>query len=544
MTIKDSNKLLSKCELDLLESCAKEPFALGRYHSLDEILTNLNVDVIIDPNVRERDIPSYFEEAEKYWKKAKDNEDNLVSSIAEENIKRIEEEKDNWHTMRLRGLYDPDTNQMILFPNEMRQEKNGPQHMDELLVSTLAHEAMHAYFNRPGHENFPYVLFVEEPLAEFGMLLYLHETKSRYYDWAYQDVSSKKTCYQYGAEIMNQYQCGNSQRLIRKYLEKYKIPLDANLITKILPSGTILLPSKNDTLSRIKEDWKDVFSYPPRYFYDKENHILGLDGDWGKTFQKSKQFGPFKISLTVLPCIEPLYVYLGDGFVGYKDSGKIFSWLLSTRKIIISQNNKIFQSKIVQHNDIIENSDEERIRGIYKNNTNIPCEWKDMFSFSPRYFYDKTNNILGLDGDWLGKTIEGLDGELCIDIMLNYFGKDLITVYLGEYFVEPNHREHLHWEVVDLFSRASVVISQSNPSLVSKNGVPFSNQNQRPVLSNILSGPYFEICRNGKYGLVDAQCNIIVETIYDHIKWNTDGTYRVLKDGEQYTIDKNGNRIH
>ena len=65
------------------------------------------------------------------------------------------------------------------------KDEYGGQTMKELLASTLAHEAMHAYFDRQGHDRFPYVIRVEEPLAEFGMLLYLHETKQRhYFHWA------------------------------------------------------------------------------------------------------------------------------------------------------------------------------------------------------------------------------------------------------------------------------------------------------------------------------------------------------------------------
>ena len=94
--------------------------------------------------------------------------------------------------------------------------------MGELLVSTLAHEAMHAYFNRPGHETFPYIYYVEEPLAEFGMLLYLHETKSKFYKWAYDDVKSKTTCYKYGANLMDQCLYEGTPSLTRDYLEAYR----------------------------------------------------------------------------------------------------------------------------------------------------------------------------------------------------------------------------------------------------------------------------------------------------------------------------------
>ena len=285
MTIKDPNKLLSKSELDLLKRCAKKIFVLGRYHSLDDILTKLNVDVIIDPDTPKRDIPPYLEEAEKYWKKAKENDDNLASSIADDNIKRIEEEKETWHSMRLRGLYDSKKNQIKLFPEEMRQEYGG-KHMDELLVSTFAHETMHAYFNRSEHEKYPYVLFVEEPLAEFGMLLYLYETKSNFYDWAYQDVSSKKTCYQYGAAVMDEHLAeinnGALDSYYRQKLETYRRKIPKFGIpekgSNFFGQNRIVPRTYSD--SSISVNNIDIRPNWQRHFYDDSTQTLGLDGDW------------------------------------------------------------------------------------------------------------------------------------------------------------------------------------------------------------------------------------------------------------------------
>ena len=48
---------------------------------------------------------------------------------------------------------------------------------------------------------------------------------------------------------------------------------------------------------------------------------------------------------------------------------------------------------------------------------------------------------------------------------------------------------------------------------------------------------------NPHHGLVNKQGKEQVPLIYEEIKKNSDGTYRVQKDGEEYTIDKNGNRI-
>ena len=56
-------------------------------------------------------------------------------------------------------------------------------------------------------------------LAEFGKLLYLKETNCVFYDWAKADTENK-TCYRYGAKLMDLYIDGKNQ--CRSILEDYK----------------------------------------------------------------------------------------------------------------------------------------------------------------------------------------------------------------------------------------------------------------------------------------------------------------------------------
>jgi hypothetical protein len=106
---------------------------------------------------------------------------------------------------------------------------------------------MHAYFNRPGHK-FASEPTVEEPLAEFGMLLYLRDTLSTYYNWAYHDVKSKMTCYKYGADIMDQYRTELSPSPTRQLLEAYKFKLGDYPIIMDMAKGIVLCKSKGKGL--------------------------------------------------------------------------------------------------------------------------------------------------------------------------------------------------------------------------------------------------------------------------------------------------------
>ena len=193
--IEDKHSLLPEDVLRLLQACLMLPFKLGSYESLGDILNEFGVKVIIEPGKPKRMLPPDLPP----------------------------EEREPWLEMNLRGLYCSEKCVIKLFPENMKDEYDGKR-MKELLVSTLAHEVMHAYFDRPQRDNIPYVLSVEEPMAEFGMLLFLYENRL-FYHWAVNDVSSKKTVYRYGYALMSQHlkELGRLKNtLTRRDLERYR----------------------------------------------------------------------------------------------------------------------------------------------------------------------------------------------------------------------------------------------------------------------------------------------------------------------------------
>jgi len=214
ITIEDKSSLLHKDVILLLKACMLLPFKLGKFTSIDDILTTLHVKVIIDPSKPKRAIPTQLMKAKSRYGE----------------WKGLSEELDAWQSMKLRGLYNPDEKVIMLFPNNMKDEYDG-QKMKELLVSTLAHEAMHAYFERPGHDLLPYVIQTEEPMAEFGMLLYLYDNdtyQKHIFNWARNDVRAKRTCYRYGDALMSLHLAtadANGDSLTRRDLERYKYPV-------------------------------------------------------------------------------------------------------------------------------------------------------------------------------------------------------------------------------------------------------------------------------------------------------------------------------
>ena len=247
MKIIDSKGLLSPNQIKLLHDAVSLPFSLGGFKSLDGILTTLGVNVVVEDGVHYHDISyDFLREAEEFWRKKcyeaanRSREGKTKEMIeAEDNLCEIHRMRNFMGQQMLLGLYVPVDNHIILYPEAMKTIDGGSR-MNELLVSVLAHETMHAYFNRPGHEMFPYSLFFEEPLAEFGMLLYLEETKSPYLSYAHAWVAGKQTCYRFGAKYYDEYKAGDTNH--RNILEDYKFELENGMMTILSSLSGVVLP--------------------------------------------------------------------------------------------------------------------------------------------------------------------------------------------------------------------------------------------------------------------------------------------------------------
>ena len=221
--VDESVKLLDS-EIVMIIDAALKSFTFGGVSKLDKMLSTLGVTLVISPDTPKRIVPSGISEWVLYWENelqrlekvlGPDDKNNQFYKDALEEHEKAKKEVDAWSAMALLGRYDRFQKKIILYPNNMPG-----QDRKEYLVTTFVHEAMHAYFDRHPRELFPYVATVEEPLAEFGMLLFLKETNNNYYKWAYDNVVSKETCYRYGAALMDRYEKGDNQ--IRQDLESYK----------------------------------------------------------------------------------------------------------------------------------------------------------------------------------------------------------------------------------------------------------------------------------------------------------------------------------
>ena len=354
MNIVNNVSWITDREIDLLKANAALPFSLGNFSSLGDILTKLNVEVVIEPGTAETSDSHREESILQHWKKEAERlkirleSDSDSDERYQEAIRNIEELNqgliNNTKNITL-GMYGEKEKVILLYPDVMRKKNEGHR-VNELLVSILVHETMHAYFSRYGLGKYPFVHYVEEPLAVFGMLLFLHETGSGYYQWAYDDVKSKRNCYRYGAMLMAQHLKEGADSSARLYLERYPIRLKPYTMLSVDKSdGTVSLPQGNTVASPIIVDgqrlypcWESVQEYPTKYYYDKSSDTLCIDGDWGE--MRIDDEGGFVIESRIeLFSYSIKRVYLGAHFYT-DDASRVYPIRLCP--VYVSPRNKYF----------------------------------------------------------------------------------------------------------------------------------------------------------------------------------------------------------
>ena len=535
MNIIDQNALLTSEQKDLLRENANKAYSFGGFISLDDIVTRLKVDVIIEQGTPIRCVDDYYEKAIDYWRKVYNQlaerarlDESLWNECqkAERKLGRLYSERQAHSSMILLGLYDSQKNVIKLFPEAMA--KANPNTMNEYLVSTFAHEVMHAYFNRPGHDKYPYAMFVEEPLAEFGMLLYLHETHSNYYDWAHDNVSNKNCCYGYGANFMYQYLGGDKS--LRKILEEYKILIEEyemldNSNGRIsLPEGGGFVNTNGGTLA---VQWIPALC-APTYFYDKPSKTLGLNGYWNKyMYRYYKEYihhcYHIKRDFHVHFEDEVQHLYLGENFEC--EDCYYLKDLFSTIPITISSKNK----KMMLINGILVRRDNHiplinsRGNGYYELKKNgkygiIDSQLNNVTPFIYDYIWDfEKNNLCKVERDHKFGYVNA-NGEEQVAVKyddIESFEMGLAVAKLGRYYGIINEQD----EVVVPF----------NLDYLDMRGL----ENGYATMKGY----------NNKWGTINAQGQVVIPCEYDSlIVFNEDGFDRVRKDGEEFIIDVFGNR--
>lgn len=257
MKIICNSALLEVEEENMLRHYAAQPFKLGGYDSLDDIVTSLGIEVVIEEGTCKNWVPDELYDASIFWECIGDSLEYEVKDLCKYSHKKhrywharaeqksIDKEIALWQRMDRIGYYDAGKNQIVLYPemvdivttkNAFRSIAPYNKYCDEKvkynsfyrsawaehMLTAFVRAVMHAYFYRYGHAKAPYFPFLEEPLTEFGVLLYLKKTHSVFYHWAYADIKEKPTCHRYGINIMEQYKDYKKRELIFDFFEHYR----------------------------------------------------------------------------------------------------------------------------------------------------------------------------------------------------------------------------------------------------------------------------------------------------------------------------------
>ena len=180
MVIIDNDSLLNPAWRKLIQATANKGYWFGGFNSLEEFHQKEKVNVIVERKANQ--LPVLHQETI-----IKLNE-ILDSRIPLEQKEEIRNLINTIRNIVVLGEYKPSKNNIYLYIETIMSF--GSNHED-FLLTTYIHEMLHAYFDREGHKELPYIFEKEESLAEAGMLVFLDQVKDNRLSWAIQNVKNK-----------------------------------------------------------------------------------------------------------------------------------------------------------------------------------------------------------------------------------------------------------------------------------------------------------------------------------------------------------------
>jgi hypothetical protein len=209
MIIIDKDNLLSQELTDLIKDTANVPYRIEGFTCLEDLHIKEKIKVYIERKTDK--IVLHEQTLDRLAKEI----DFCKSEKRKVEIHRIRESISN--VIRL-GEYKPQEKSIYLYFDTIMAAGG-----KNCFLTTYIHEMMHAYYDRQGHEQYPYIYEIEEPLAEAGMLLFLNKTHNQILPWAKQNVKAKFPVlkdYAYGADLYEEWEIKHTD--LEEKVEHYK----------------------------------------------------------------------------------------------------------------------------------------------------------------------------------------------------------------------------------------------------------------------------------------------------------------------------------
>ena len=103
--VRKEDELLTKEETLLLQACTLLPFKIGRFSSIDDLLSELGVRIQIVPGIKNHVVPSELLKENDYWEKElkKWKEDSSEYNEIRDILIKIRDEISTWEAFPIRG---------------------------------------------------------------------------------------------------------------------------------------------------------------------------------------------------------------------------------------------------------------------------------------------------------------------------------------------------------------------------------------------------------------------------------------------------------
>ena len=104
-TVRKEDELLTKEETLLLQACTLLPFKIGRFSSIDDLLSELGVRIQIAPGIKNHVVPSELLQEKDYWEKERNKwkEDSPEYNEIRDILEKIRDEIRAWKAFPIRG---------------------------------------------------------------------------------------------------------------------------------------------------------------------------------------------------------------------------------------------------------------------------------------------------------------------------------------------------------------------------------------------------------------------------------------------------------